>query len=162
MQVKLDLTLLANHVNETDYLWSHEPFKNWIKQIAINNSLMDIYLLVKQNNPWYSPDFIQFKRQLLKCPGYDAFRIDIEQDRLDLMEEDLMLGKVWDEVTKKTKVDQLGNEDIATGYLRLAEKREATMKWFLEKRNKKYQFINTVEDNKGNLSVVIMPKKAEE
>lgn len=81
--------------------------------------------------------------------------------KLSGIEEDLLTGKYFNKIP--TKVDQLGNEDIAPGYLKLAEIKSNRLKWILEKRNDKYnnkELNGTVSD--GAKVVVIIPKREDD
>ena len=81
--------------------------------------------------------------------------------KLTGMEEDLLTGKVFEKIP--TKVDQLGNEDLAPGYLKLAEIQSKRLQWIMEKRNEKYtgKELNSIVGD-GAKILVMIPKREDD
>lgn len=76
-------------------------------------------------------------------------------------EDSVLTGSILDDIP--TRVDKLGNVDLAPGYLKRAELNLNRLRWILEKRNKKYK-SNIVEDmgnGPGSLCAIILPPKNE-
>lgn len=86
---------------------------------------------------------------------------DVIQMKLTGMEEELIVGKDLENL--HLKVDALGNQDVAPGYLRLAEIRTNRLKWILEKRNEKYSSkITEGSAVDGAKVVVVIPKREDD
>lgn len=87
-----------------------------------------------------------------------AYR-DLLEHRLQHMEEDLLNGTYLEDIPRK--FDKLGNEDLAPGYLKLAEMQIRNAQWMLERRNKKYQarMQQDITSNGEALNAIVLPAK---
>lgn len=158
MQVNRPTTKEASELVEiTLWLWLDKKWNRWFKKEVLNKTLLEIWEMNQVNNPWYTHEYMDFRRELSRCPGFYEFWNEIEELRMESIEDELITGRIWDHVKTKVVVDANGNEDIAKGHLSLLDKRVKLMQWILEKRNKKYQFRETIETGKPN--IVIMPTK---
>lgn len=158
MQVNRPTTKEASELVEiTLWLWLDKKWNKWFKKEVLNKTLIEIWGMNQANNPWYTHEYMDFRRELSRCPGFYEFWNETEELRMECIEDELITGRIWDHVKTKVVVDANGNEDIAKGHLSLLDKRVKLMQWILEKRNKKYQFRETIETGKPN--IVIMPTK---
>lgn len=113
---------------------------------------------------------VRFKNDLRTCMRcWDILRLDKEfykqyceviTMKLSGMEEDLITGKDLEQIP--IKVDALGNQDIASGYLKLAEIKTNRLKWILEKRNEKYSAKHADTSVVEGAKVLVMIPKRED
>lgn len=114
---------------------------------------------------------VRFKNDLHTCMRcWEILRTDKEfykqycdviSMKLNGMEEDLITGKDLEHIP--LKVDALGNQDIASGYLKLAEIKTNRLKWILEKRNEKYSAKhNDTAVVEGAKVLVMIPKREDD
>lgn len=80
--------------------------------------------------------------------------------KLTGIEEDTITGRHMENV--HTKVDQLGNEDLAPGYLKMAELQNKRLQWILEKRNEKYSSKDISSALVEGAQVLVMIPKRED
>ena len=154
-----DLLLLSN---EIEYMWNYKegnryPFQEFYKDNLVVVPLNRILEMIKEANPWFTFSYLEFKYRLMEIPEMRELFYKTLEHRVDFLEDQLSSGEIFNEVSKHTRVDSLGNVDIAPGYLNLAKAKAETIKFFLEKTRKQYK--DSTIDNLPKLGVVIMPSK---
>jgi hypothetical protein len=137
--------------NEYDYLWEQEPFKKWFTEEILTNPLIDLFKNLCEANSWFPDSFRQYKINMRKIKDYDDFMESVNSERMAALEDHLVTGAIWDEVTKKIKVDKEGNTDLAPGWLNWAKYKTDHLRWVLER--------NTGGPALPKLGVVIMSGK---
>jgi hypothetical protein len=80
--------------------------------------------------------------------------------KLSGMEEEVITGSVFDNLP--TKVDKLGNLDLAPGFLKQAEIQLNRAKWLLEKRNENYSSKDIASAMAEGAQVLVMIPKRED
>lgn len=143
-------------LNEVEYLFSKEEMVNWFSEVYVFHQFKDIYEEIQDKNPWILLNYTQFKLAIYKIPKMSVLIKELDPIRLDELEDMLFCGKIWNEVARKVKVYDDGTADILPGELRLAQAREKSIQWLLEKR--KYN-QEQKQEYVPKLGVVVIPQK---